>query len=93
MSKQYYILEDGRLSDTFILGTSYIFVECGSPLVFEPHKLKRLLSNNVSYSIDLLEGLIAEIHFGDFISPLPINIPTKNTPASLTLKELLACIK
>ena len=93
MSQQYYIMEDGRLSDTFIFGTSYIFVECGSPLVFDPLKLKRLLSNNVSYSINLIDDLISEIHFGDFISPMPTSIPTKNTPSSLTLEELLAYIK
>lgn len=93
MSKQYYILEDGRLSETLIFGTSYILVECGSSLTFDLLKLKKMLSKNISYSIDLSEGSIAEIHFGNFISLSPRDIPTKNHPSRFTLEEFLEFIK
>ncbi len=93
MAKPYYILNNGELSSSLILGRSYIIISCGSDFKFNPDKVKKILSKEVCYSINFLEESIAEIHYS--CPPFSIEgIPSvKNTPSEVGFKDFIHLIE
>lgn len=93
MAKPYYILSNGELSSSLILGRSYIIISCGSDFKFNPGRVKEILSKEVCYSLNFLEESVAEIHY----SCPPFSIEgvhsVKNTPSEVSFKEFVQLIK
>ncbi len=93
MNKHYYISSEGKITKSLIFGEPYISINCGSVLDFNPHKVKELLSDNTSYSIDLVEESIAEIHHNKDIFFIREDKTIENTPSEISLEDFLYSIK
>lgn len=93
MKKHYYISSEGKITKSIIFGEPYISINCGSVLNFSPAKVKELLSKNTSYTIDLIEGSIAEIHHNRDIFFIRESNTIKNTPSEMNLEDFLSSIK
>ena len=93
MAKPYYILNTGKTSSSLTFGEPYILITCGSAFEFNPNKIKNILSNGISYSINFSEESVAEIHYNwpPFLSEREKSI--RNIPSRLHLKEFIYLIK
>ena len=93
MNKHYYISNNGKITKSIIFGEPYISINCGSHLEFDPHKVKEILLNNTSYSIDLVEESIAEIHYNKDFFFMRNDRTIENTPSETSLEDFLYSIK
>ena len=93
LNKNYYISNKGKIIESIVFGEPYISVTCGSHLRFDPYKVKELLKSNTSYSIDLIEDSVAEVHLNEGFLFMNGRQTSENVPSSLTLEEFLNIIK
>lgn len=88
MNRRYYITPDGQVKDSACFYDTYILVRCGTKIEFSPGKIRRLLSSNKRYVIDLSEKTLGEISYkGNFFGGSYPQIMDR--PSSMSLKEFL----
>jgi len=93
MKKGYYISQSGELMNSVVFGEPYIMISCGSELNFKKKKVRELLSKGISYSVDISEGFIAEIHYSTLLFSGQGYSGIKNVPSGLSVTEFLSLIK
>lgn len=93
MNNHYYISDKGEITNNIVLGKPYISINCGSNLEFNPGKVRKILSRGTSYSIDLIEGSVAEIHHNRNIFFKRVGKTIENTPSEMSLGDFLCLIK
>jgi len=89
----YYISDKGTITNNIIAGNSYISINCGSNLEFNPSKVKQILSRGTSYSIDIIDDSIAEIHYNRNIFFRNMGKSIENNPSKINLEDFLYLIK
>jgi len=89
----YYISDKGTITNNIIAGNSYISINCGSNLEFNPSKVKQILSRGTSYSINIIDDSIAEIHYNRNIFFRSLGKSIENNPSKINLEDFLYLIK
>ncbi len=93
MVKYYCISNKGKLVKSPVFGESYILIACGSIIKFNPNKVKQVLSKGVSYSLNLKENSLVEIHYDFSMFRRKGKKAIENIPSKLSLEEFLKNIQ
>ncbi len=88
----YYINKSGRIANTIDFINPYICIACGTLFEYDSKRVKKLLSKNISYRLNLVEKSIVELHYKDPFSTWS-RLTVENKTSRQSVEDFLNKIK